>query len=84
MSEYPVVEPTTPPVVAAPRGMAAVGSTSSFALTLVLRAQPGDRLAPVAVADGLAKVFDDEGAAAAENLDALLAHRAVALGEVGD
>ena len=36
MSDYPVVEPTTPPVVSAPRGMAAVGSTSSFALTLVL------------------------------------------------
>ncbi len=53
-----------------------------FALPLVLRAQPGACLATAGVTDGRAVVFEDEGAAAAENLDALFRERAVAFGEI--
>src|SRR5919112_111211 len=55
-----------------------------FALPLVLRAQACAGLAAVAVCERLAKVVDDERAPAAENFHALLAHRAVAFGEVRD
>ena len=53
-------------------------------MALVLRAQLQNLFSSVPVSDGAAEVFDDEGAARAENLDALLRKRAVAFGEISD
>src|SRR5437588_3434092 len=55
-----------------------------FALALVLRAQLRNLFSSVSVSDSAAEVFDDEGTARAENLDALFGERAVAFGKISD